>query len=85
MTPSGVSGGLFNVQQQLFYTKLGTSAYPEYNYISNTLLTADIGQKWSLGLGVPLVYRYLVDPTHVGGPGSAPGPGRVAALPRGGG
>jgi len=67
-----VTGGLFNVQQQFMYTKLGTSTFPEYNYFSNTLITADITEKWSLGVNIPVIYRYLVDPNHIGGPGSAP-------------
>lgn len=64
-----VTGGLFNVQEQVSYTKLGKSEYPEYNYFFNTLITADIGEKWNVGINLPLVYKYLVDPQHVGGPG----------------
>jgi hypothetical protein len=62
-----VTGGLVNVQQQFCYTKLGTSTFPEYNYFSNTLVTADLTEKWSLGVNVPLIYRYIVDPNHFGG------------------
>ena len=64
-----VTGGLFNVQEQVTYTKLGDPGYPEYNLFFNTLITADIGQKWNVGVNLPLVYKYLVDPTHVGGSG----------------
>ena len=42
-----VTGGLFNVHEQVTYTKLGEPGYPEhpaYN-LFNTLITADIGQK----------------------------------------
>ncbi len=66
-----VTGGLFNVQEQVSYTKLLgiAAAYPEYNLFFNTLITADIGEKWNVGVNLPVVYKYLVDPRHVGGPG----------------
>jgi hypothetical protein len=64
-----VTGGLFNVQEQVTYTKLGEPGYPEYNLFFNTLITTDIGEKWSVGVNLPLVYKYLVDPTRVGGSG----------------
>lgn len=67
-----VHGGLFNVQQQTTYTKIGQTNYPEYNFFSNTLITTDIGAKWSAGVNLPFVYKYLVDPQHIGGPGVAP-------------
>ena len=68
-----VTGGLFNVQEQVTYTKLvGETGNPEYNLFFNTLITADIGQKWSVGLNLPIVYKYLVDPNHVGAPGVTP-------------
>jgi len=35
---------------------------PEYNLFFNTLISADIGQKWNVGVNLPLVYKYLVDP-----------------------
>ena len=67
-----VTGGLFNVQEQVSYTKLGKPEYPEYNLFFNTLITADIGEKWNVGVNLPVVYKYLVDPTHVGGSGVPP-------------
>jgi hypothetical protein len=70
-----VTGGLFNVQQQVTYTKLGEPGipeYPAYNLFFNTLITADIGQKWNVGVNLPIVYKYLVDPNHVGEPGVTP-------------
>jgi hypothetical protein len=60
-----VSGGLFNVQEQFSYTKLGTVQYPERDYVANTLINADLGEKWSVGINVPLVYKYLSDPQHL--------------------
>jgi hypothetical protein len=65
-----VTGGLFNVQEQVSYTKLGSTVggtdYPEYNFFFNTLITADVGEKWNFGINLPIVYKYLVDPNHVG-------------------
>jgi hypothetical protein len=66
-----VTGGLFNVQEQVTYTKLGEPGYPEYNLFFNTLISADIGDKWSVGVNLPLVYKYFVDPKKVGGTGVA--------------
>lgn len=67
-----VRGGLFNVQEQVTYTKLGKKGYPEYNFFSNTLITRDIGEKWNVGVNLPYVYKYLVDPLSLGQPGVAP-------------
>jgi hypothetical protein len=67
-----VRGGLFNVQEQISYTKIGAPGYPEYNYFFNTLINTDIGEKWNVGVNLPFIYKYLVDPTHIGGPGVAP-------------
>jgi hypothetical protein len=61
-----VTGGLFNVQEQVTYTKLGEPGYPEYNLFVNTLISADIGQTLSVGVNLPLVYKYLVDPKGTG-------------------
>ncbi|HJX53262.1 MAG TPA: hypothetical protein VJ801_10895, partial [Polyangia bacterium] len=62
-----VTGGPFNVQEQVTYTKLvGETGNPEYNLFFNTLISADIGQTWSVGVNLPLVYKYLVDPKGTG-------------------
>jgi hypothetical protein len=65
-----VTGGLFNVQEQVSYTKIGEPGYPAYNLFFNTLISADIGQKWNVGVNLPLVYKYLVDPKKIGGSGA---------------
>lgn len=64
------TGGLFNVQEQASYTDLGSKQYPERNFFFNTLISADVGEKFNFGINVPLIYKYLNDPTHVGGVGS---------------
>jgi hypothetical protein len=61
-----VSGGLFNVQEQFSYTKLGTVQYPERDYVANTLINADLSEKWNAGINIPLIYKYLTDPRHKG-------------------
>jgi hypothetical protein len=63
-----VSGGLFNVQEQFSYTKIGTVDYPERDYVANTLITTDLGEKWSVGVNIPLLYKYMTDPLHLGSP-----------------
>ena len=67
-----VTGGLFNIQEQVLYTSLGEKGYPERNFFVNTLITADITEKWNIGVNVPYIYKYLNDPLHMGGPGVPP-------------
>jgi len=67
-----VHGGLFNVQQQSTYTKIGQSGYPEYNLFFNTLITRDLGEKWNVGTNLPFAYKYLTDPQRIGSPYVAP-------------
>jgi len=67
-----VSGGLFNVQEQFSYTKIGTVDYPERDYVANTLITTDLGEKWSVGVNIPLLYKYMTDPLHLGSPQTPP-------------
>jgi hypothetical protein len=58
-----VSGGLFNVQDQACYTPLLTDPQRvEHQFFLTTLVSRDIDQKWSLGVSVPVVYKYLRDP-----------------------
>jgi hypothetical protein len=60
-----VTGGLFNVQEQVSYTNLGSAPYDEHNFFINTFINADVQPKWNLGIIVPMVYKYLDDPMHV--------------------
>ena len=59
-----VTGGLFNVQEQVLYSKLGTPDYPEHNFFFNSLISTDLGEKWNVGVNLPLVYKYFIDPEH---------------------
>ncbi len=68
-----VHGGLFNVQEQVTYMENPQPNHlPQYNLFSNTLITRDIGEKWNVGVNLPIVYKYLVDPMSLGQPGVAP-------------
>ncbi len=60
-----VTGGLFNVQEQVSYTNLGAAPNNEYNFFFNTFINADVQPKWNLGIIIPLVYKYLDDPMHL--------------------
>jgi hypothetical protein len=60
-----VTGGLFNVQEQVSYSNIGSPQYPEHNFFVNTFINADVTEKWNLGVIVPLVYKYLDDPLHL--------------------
>ena len=60
-----VTGGLFNVQEQVSYSQIGSTQYPEHNFFVNTLITADVAEKWNFGVVIPLVYKYLDDPLHL--------------------
>jgi hypothetical protein len=50
----GATGGLFNVQTLGTYMHLSEG----YNLSLNTLVTRDLGEKWNLGVSVPLLYKY---------------------------
>ncbi len=51
------SGGLFNLQTQASYMHLSDG----YNLGLVTQITRDLGEKWNLGLSVPLLYKYYRD------------------------
>jgi hypothetical protein len=53
----GATGGLFNLQVMGTYTHLSEG----YNLALNTLVTRDLGEKWNVGLSVPLLYKYYRD------------------------
>jgi hypothetical protein len=51
------SGGLFQLQTQASYMHLSDG----YNLGLNTLINRDLGEKWNIGLSVPLLYKYYRD------------------------
>lgn len=68
----GATGGLFNVQVQANYSELGSAPYKDHNLFVNTLITRDLGQKWSFGVNVPYVYKYFDDPFMLYSPQTVP-------------
>jgi hypothetical protein len=67
-----VHGGLFNVQEQSTFTKIGSNKYPEYHFFFNTLISRDFAEKFNLGVNLPFAHKYLVDPQHLGSEWVAP-------------
>jgi hypothetical protein len=53
-----VSGGLLNLQCQANYTRLPDG----YVYSVQNQISADVGARWNLGVVVPYLYKYMVDP-----------------------
>ena len=53
-----VTGGLVNVQCQGNYTRLPDG----YVYSVQNQVAADIGERWNIGVVVPYLYKYMVDP-----------------------
>ncbi len=51
------SGGLFNLQTQASYLHLEDG----YNLSLSTQISKDLGEKWNIGLSVPLLYKYYRD------------------------
>jgi len=48
------TGGLFQLQSLATYTHLADG----YNLTLNTIVSRDLGEKWNVGLSVPLLYKY---------------------------
>jgi hypothetical protein len=51
------SGGLFNLQTQASYLHLDDG----YHLTLSTQISKDLGEKWNVGLSVPLLYKYYRD------------------------
>jgi hypothetical protein len=58
----GASGGLFGVQTMSSYSRLTDPADAQHQLFVTTLITRDIGDAWQLGLSLPYVYKFLVNP-----------------------
>jgi hypothetical protein len=58
----GVTGGLFQLQCQASYVRLGDG----YVYAASTLVNADLGEKWNLGASTTWLYKYWRDPYGFG-------------------
>jgi len=57
-----VTGGMFNVLSQATYMPINDPAKQEYHLYVSTLITKDLTEKVSVGVSVPVVYKYLRDP-----------------------
>jgi hypothetical protein len=68
----GATGGLFNVQVQANYSRLGSAPHLDHNFFLNTLITRDIGEKWNAGVNVPYIYKYFNDPYNTYSPQEIP-------------
>lgn len=71
-----VTGGLFQVQCQSNYVHLEDG----YTYAVSTLVTGDLGEKWSIGASLPWQYKYWRDPFGFGTDISNEGIGDVNLL-----
>jgi hypothetical protein len=70
------TGGLFDVQCQGNYMKMDDG----YQYALTTQINRNLGDKWSLGVSVPWLYKYWVDPQSLGFDLSHEGFGDVTLL-----
>jgi hypothetical protein len=71
-----VTGGLFQAQCQANYVKLDDG----YTYVVNTLVNANLGEKWNLGVNLPWLYKYWRDPYGFGFDLSNEGMGDTSVL-----
>lgn len=77
----GVSGGLFNLQCQTTYTRLEPNQErPEHHAVANTTLLIPLGDRWSVGGNLPVVYKYMRDPFETGADLSNSGIGDVSLM-----
>jgi hypothetical protein len=71
-----VTGGLFQLQSLATYTHLKDG----YNLALNSQISRDLGEKWNVGLSVPLLYKYYRDVYGLPVDVSNAGVGDMAAL-----
>ncbi len=71
-----VRGGAFQLQTLGNYLHLDDG----YNLILNTMVSRDLSEKWNVGVGIPLLYKYYVDPYSISVDVSNSGLGDVSAF-----
>lgn len=71
-----VRGGAFQLQTLGTYLHLDKG----YNLNLNTMISRDLTEKWNVGVGVPLLYKYYVDPYAIQVDVSNSGLGDVSAF-----
>jgi hypothetical protein len=70
------TGGLFHVEIQNVYSQFTWG----YSYTASALVTRDLGVKWTVGIAVPYLYKFMNDPFGVGTNLQNAGLGDVSAL-----
>ncbi len=73
-----VRGGAFQLQTMGTYMHLVDGA--GYNLSLNTMILRDLGEKWNIGVGLPLLYKYYRDPYSISVDVSNSGIGDVSAF-----
>jgi hypothetical protein len=73
-----VRGGAFQLQTMGTYMHLTDDA--GYNLSLNTMILRDLGEKWNVGVGLPLLYKYYRDPYSISVDVSNSGIGDVSAF-----
>jgi hypothetical protein len=59
----GTTGGYFNVQLQSTYSRISSDPErPEHHFFNSALITRPLTDRWTLGVSLPVVYKYMVDP-----------------------
>lgn len=71
-----VRGGAFQLQTMGNYLHLDNG----YNLTLNTMVSRDLSEKWNVGVSVPLLYKYYVDPYSISVDVSNSGFGDVSAF-----
>ena len=71
-----VSGGVFRLECQMAYVDMPYG----YNAITTAVLTRELDDRWSLGLAVPYLQKYMRDPYAVGIDLANRGIGDVSAI-----
>src|SRR5687768_14638549 len=71
-----VQGGLFNLECQANYVDTPYG----YNFIGNSLVTHELTSRWSVGVSVPYLYKYMRDPYAIGVDLANKGPGDVTLM-----
>ena len=70
-----VKGGLVNLECQASYVDTNYG----YNFIGSTLMSGSLSDRWSMGVSVPYLYKYMNDPYALGVDLANKGPGDVSA------
>ncbi|HEY0710210.1 MAG TPA: hypothetical protein VGG33_25590, partial [Polyangia bacterium] len=77
----GTTGGFFNVQLQSTYTRISSDPEkPEHHVFGSALITKPLTDRWTAGISVPLVYKYMTNPYETEADLSNSGVGDISFL-----